>query len=158
MIFVNFFIRAYTEDNMKEKNLYLLYQDIILEHNSNPRNFRTTFQPTHIANGNNAFCGDEIVIYLRLINDYIIDISFTGEGCAISRASASMMIQAVKGNLVKEFYNQLMGIGEMMNNYNYNKPKGKINDLISIKGVEGFPERIKCAMLPWRTMQSAIEN
>jgi nitrogen fixation protein NifU and related proteins len=135
-----------------------LYQEVILEHSKAPRNFRKPEAANHQADGYNPLCGDRCTVYLDVENDSIRDIGFQGSGCAISRASASMMTQMVKGKskaeaakLFEQFHNLVTGKGEA----------AKADDLGKMAvfaGVSKFPARVKCATLAWHTLQSALEN
>ena len=135
-----------------------IYQAIILDHNKNPRNARSMSSPTHIATGYNPLCGDEIKVYILINKNHIFDISFISEGCAISKASASLMTLAVKNenlisvnNKIKEFNNLFNTKKE--NSINYEA----LGELIALKGVNKFPARIKCATLAWHTLGSALK-
>ena len=134
-----------------------LYQQVILDHNKKPRNFRKMEDATQHADGFNPLCGDQLTVYLRLADDLIEEVSFEGSGCAISKASASMMTQSVKGKtrdeaekLFEEFHR--MVIGEL-------DEESTPNDLGRLKifsGVREFPARDKCASLPWHTLHAAL--
>ena len=136
-----------------------LYQQVILEHNRKPRNFLCMGDCTHSAEGYNPLCGDHIWIYLKIAEEMISDVSFDGQGCAICKASASMMTTAVKGKsvadariLFKEFH--AMVLGEL-------KPDSDANTLgrLSIfKGIWQYPSRVKCAALAWHTLSGALDN
>ncbi|MCA9320179.1 MAG: SUF system NifU family Fe-S cluster assembly protein [Planctomycetes bacterium] len=134
-----------------------LYQEVILDHNKRPRNFRELEEPDQRADGHNPLCGDTVTIYLKLDGDQIEDLSFQGSGCAISRASASMMTEALKGKTLDEaqalfdrFHDRVMGkeIDDV-------KRLGKLD---ALSGVAEFPMRVKCATLAWHTLQAAIEG
>ena len=134
-----------------------LYQQVILDHNKKPRNFRKIETPSHTAEGHNPLCGDQLTIYLALENDEVKDVSFEGSGCAISKASASMMTQAVKGKskqkaeeLFKEFHSMVTGEDET--------PDEELGNLRIFEGVREFPVRVKCATLPWHTLHAAINK
>ena len=125
-----------------------LYQQVILDHNKKPRNFRKIEPATHTAEGHNPLCGDQLTIYLDMANDEVHDVSFEGSGCAISKASASMMTQAVKGKskqhaeqLFKEFHS--MVTGELDEDVD-----SELGNLQIFAGVKEFPVRVKCATLP----------
>jgi nitrogen fixation NifU-like protein len=136
-----------------------LYQEVILDHNKNPRNFREMSDPDRQADGNNPLCGDQLRVYLDLEDGLVKDVSFVGTGCAISKASASMMTQAVKGKsreeaelLFEEFHK--MVTGEL-------DPESEDNHLGKLRifaGVLEFPARVKCASLSWHTMHAALEG
>ncbi|MFN2599300.1 MAG: Fe-S cluster assembly sulfur transfer protein SufU [Pyrinomonadaceae bacterium] len=134
-----------------------LYQQVILDHNKKPRNFRRLEDATQHAEGFNPLCGDQLTVYLRLENGVVAEVSFEGSGCAISKAAASMMTQAVKGKtrdeaekLFDEFHR--MVTGEL-------DEEQTPNDLGRLKifaGVREFPARVKCASLPWHTLHAAL--
>jgi nitrogen fixation NifU-like protein len=136
-----------------------LYQQVILDHNKKPRNFRKLETANHSAEGFNPLCGDHLTVYLNLEDDAVKEISFEGSGCAISKAAASMMTQAVKGKtkqeaelLFGEFHQ--MVTGELDEE---NTPNG-LGNLKIFSGVREFPVRVKCASLPWHTMHAALNN
>lgn len=135
-----------------------LYQEVILEHSKAPRNYRQLGSANHHAEGFNPLCGDHFTVYLEMEGDAIRDVSFQGSGCAISKASASMMTQAIKGKskaqAAKLFdtFHKLVTTGEA---------NGKQNDLGKLavfSGVSEFPVRVKCATLAWHTLQAAMEG
>src|SRR5437899_7449954 len=132
-----------------------LYQQVILDHNKKPRNFRKLEAANHTAEGYNPLCGDQLTVYLQLENDAVKDISFEGSGCAISKAAASMMTQAVKGKtkheaerLFTEFHKMVTGDLDDQNTAN------RLGNLEIFAGVREFPVRVKCATLAWHTMQA----
>lgn len=134
-----------------------LYQQVILDHNKKPRNFRKIETPTHTAEGHNPLCGDQLTIYLDLQDDKVADVSFEGSGCAISKASASMMTQAVKGKSKKEaeelfkgFHTMVMGEEDVSDD--------ELGNLKIFEGVREFPVRVKCATLPWHTLHAALNQ
>jgi len=136
-----------------------LYQEVILDHNKSPRNFRKLENANHFAEGYNPLCGDKIDIYLNVENNLVKDVSFQGSGCAISKASASLMSTIVKGKSVKEaeeifekFHDLITG---KLNDENAIEELGK---LAVLAGVKEFPVRVKCASLAWHTMISALKN
>lgn len=136
-----------------------LYQQVILDHNKKPRNFRKLDPASHQAEGYNPLCGDQLTVYLRVENDRVADVGFEGSGCAISKASASMMTQAVKGKskeqaetLFQEFHS--MVTGELDEEIEENN----LGNLKIFAGVREFPVRVKCATLPWHTMQAALNK
>ena len=136
-----------------------LYQQVILDHNKKPRNFHKLADANRSAEGYNPLCGDHLNVYLRVENDQVLDVSFEGSGCAIWKASASMMTQAVKGKtkaeaelLFDEFDRMAMGELDEENDPN-NLGKLKI-----FAGVREFPARVKCATLSWHTMRAALEG
>ena len=136
-----------------------LYQQVILDHNKKPRNFRKLEAANHKAEGYNPLCGDQLTVYLHLENDTVKDISFEGSGCAISKAAASMMTQAVKGKtkqeadrLFSEFHKMVTGELDEKSTQN------QLGNLEIFSGVREFPVRVKCATLAWHTMQAAMNN
>lgn len=134
-----------------------LYQDVILEHSKAPRNFRQLKSANHKAEGYNPLCGDHFTIYIDLEGDSIRDISFDGSGCAISKASASMMTQSVKGKSKEE----AAKLFERFHKLVTGQPNGDREDLGKLAvfaGVSEFPVRVKCATLAWHTLQAALEG
>ena len=144
-------------------NLKELYQEIILEHGKNPRNLGKTDNFNKDAKGNNPLCGDNVHIYLKLNeNKKVEDISFEGNGCAISMASASIMTDLVKGkeeNEVKEIINDFLSmIKENPELKSKNLKEDEKTKLMCLSGVKQYPMRVKCATLSWHTLISAMEN
>ena len=140
-----------------------LYQEIILDHGKNPRNLRKTENFNKDAKGHNPLCGDKVHIYLKLDeNKKVHDISFEGQGCAISMASASIMTDLVKGkeeNEVKEIIEDFLQMIKEKDQLN-NKILGdnEKTKLMCLSGVKKYPMRVKCATLSWHTLISAIDN
>ena len=136
-----------------------LYQQVILDHNKKPRNFRKLETANHSAEGFNPLCGDQLTVYLNLEDGEVKEISFEGSGCAISKAAASMMTQAVKGKSKQEaeqLFNEFHGMvtGELDEATTTNG----LGNLKIFSGVREFPVRVKCASLPWHTMHAALNN
>jgi nitrogen fixation protein NifU and related proteins len=136
-----------------------LYQQVILDHNKKPRNFRKLEGANHSAEGHNPLCGDQLTVYLRLDNDAVQDVAFEGSGCAISKAAASMMTQAVKGKTkpqVEQLFTEFHGMvtGELDEEATPNQ----LGNLRIFAGVREFPVRVKCATLAWHTMHAALNN
>ena len=136
-----------------------LYQQVILDHNKKPRNVHKLANANRRAEGYNPLCGDQLNVYLQMDDDQVTDISFEGSGCAISKASASMMTQAVKGKtkvevekLFNEFHRMAMGDLDEENEPNH------LGKLRIFAGVRDFPARVKCATLSWHTMRAALEG
>lgn len=136
-----------------------LYQQVILDHNKKPRNFHKLENANRKAEGFNPLCGDQLNIYLNIDGDRVTDISFEGSGCAISKASASMMTQAVKGKsqaeveqLFDEFHRMVTGALDEDIEPNH------LGKLKIFAGVREFPVRVKCATLSWHTMHAALNN
>ena len=144
-------------------NLKELYQEIILDHGKNPRNLRRTENFNKDAKGHNPLCGDKVHVYLKLNeNKKVEDISFEGQGCAISMASASIMTDLVKGKeehevkeIVSDFLDMIKEKDELNNNILQEDDKTK---LMCLSGVKQYPMRVKCATLSWHTLTSAINN
>ena len=137
-----------------------LYQQVILDHNKNPRNFGRPEETNREQQGHNPLCGDELQIYLYVDDDEIIqDIGFEGSGCAISKASASLMTDALKGkpaeaakDLFERFHQVVTGDADTT------VDDADIGKLVVFAGVRGFPMRVKCATLAWHTMRSVLDN
>jgi nitrogen fixation NifU-like protein len=133
-----------------------LYQDVILEHNNNPTNYRRIKNATHYSKGYNPFCGDYIEIFCNIQKKVIEEVSFFGEGCAISKASASIMMNLIEKKTTRE----ALEIFSMFHKFLMNK-KSVLNlhskELKIFEGVKKFPLRIKCATLAWHTLRSAIK-
>ena len=135
-----------------------LYQEILLEHNSKPRNFRALEQPTQSAQGFNPLCGDSITVFLNVEQGVITDVCFQGSGCAISRASASMMTQSVKGETTDKAEKVFDAFHVMMTDPDASLDFETLGDLESLSGVVEFPTRIKCAVLAWHTLRAAMDG
>ena len=144
-------------------NLKELYQEIILEHGKNPRNFGKTENFNKDAKGDNPLCGDNVKVYLKMGSDKKVeDISFEGSGCAISMASASIMTDLVKNKseeeakeIIEDFLKMITGDTDLKNNHLTQEEKTK---LMCLSGVKKFPMRVKCATLSWHTLISAIDE
>ena len=133
-----------------------LYQEVILDHNKRPRNFRV-LEGGRKAEGYNPLCGDRFTVYLHIDNGTIKDVSFQGSGCAISKASASLMTESVKGKTVGEaqalferFQRMITASGET--------PIDDMGKLTVLAGVRQFPVRVKCASLAWHTLRAAVDS
>ena len=135
-----------------------LYQQVILDHNRNPRNFKRLDAANRKAEGNNPLCGDRIQLFVQLDGDTISDIGFQmpqGAGCAISKASASLMTDAVKGKPVAEAEAMFQAFRDMLTGGGGSNAPGK---LAAFSGVRAFPSRIKCANLAWHALHAALQN
>ena len=144
-------------------NLKELYQEIILDHGKNPRNLRKTENFNKDAKGHNPLCGDKVHIFLKLNdNKKVEDISFEGQGCAISMASASIMTDLLKGKAEKEVKEIVTDFLEMIKEKDEIKTNLLKDDektkLMCLSGVKQYPMRVKCATLSWHTLTSAIDN
>jgi len=133
-----------------------LYQAVILDHNRSPRNFGPLAGASHQAKGNNPLCGDQLTVYIELEGDLIKDVRFEGSGCAISKASASLMTQSLKGKTRQEadtlfhaFHDVVTGAGD---------DQTTLGKLAVFAGVREFPMRVKCATLSWHTLRGALST
>ena len=131
-----------------------LYQELILDHNQNPQNFGELDDATATADGFNPLCGDRLTLYLRMIGDVVEDLKFVGTGCAISKASASIMTTVLKGKTREEalalfeMFQKMATTGEL--------PNDGLGKLAVLSGVYKYPVRVKCAVLAWHTAKSAL--
>lgn len=135
-----------------------LYQEVIFDHNRNPRNFRVIEDADRKVEGFNPLCGDRLTLYLKMDGDVIVDASFQGSGCAISTASVSLMTEIVKGKteaeaeaLFKTFHEMTTGKDEQVN-------LEAVGKLAVLAGVREYPARVKCATLAWHTLDAALKN
>jgi nitrogen fixation NifU-like protein len=136
-----------------------LYQTVILDHNKRPRNFREPEGANRSADGFNPLCGDKITVYLELEDEVVKDVGFTGSGCAISTASASLMTQSVKGKSVADAREIFEGFHELVaGDRSCEAGAEKLGKLAVFGGVREFPVRVKCATLAWHTLKSALEG
>ena len=134
-----------------------LYQEVILDHNKRPRNFRSIQTPSHHAEGYNPLCGDRLKLFLQVDGERITDVAFQGSGCAISKASASLMTDAVKGQTLAEALDLFGRFHEMVTT----PPDRAVADLGKLSvlaGVREFPVRVKCASLAWHTLKAALDR
>ena len=136
-----------------------LYQEIVMDHNRRPRNFGSMTDSTATSEGFNPLCGDQITLFLKVSEDIVEDISFEGVGCAISKSSASMMTEGVKGKSVEEALRVFEAFREMITaKSDGSKDSEILGDLEILKGVAQYPTRIKCATLSWHTLQAALQG
>ena len=134
-----------------------LYQEVILDHNKRPRNFRTIEAASRKQEGYNPLCGDRLTLYVALDGDRISDVAFQGTGCAISKASASLMTEALKGKTIDEARALFDRFHDMVTS----APESVAPDLGKLSvlsGVREFPTRIKCASLAWHTLKAAVSD
>ena len=134
-----------------------LYQEVILDHNRRPRNFRVLERATHHAEGYNPLCGDRLDLFLEIDGDVIADVGFQGSGCAISTASASLMTDSVKGTPIAAARALFARFHRMVTT----PPDQEVEDLgklSALAGVREFPVRVKCASLAWHTLKAALER
>ena len=134
-----------------------LYQEVILDHNRRPRNFRTIEPASHRAHGHNPLCGDRLSLYLQVDDGQICDVAFQGSGCAISKASASLMTDAVKGHSVAEAQELFVRFHRMVTTPP-DQPVENMGKLAVLAGVREFPVRVKCASLAWHTLKAALDR
>jgi nitrogen fixation NifU-like protein len=137
-----------------------LYQQVILEHNRKPRNYVELDHPTHSAEGYNPLCGDHLKVYLVVNGESVIqEVSFVGDGCAISKASASMMTAALKGKTVNEAKALFEEFQKLVKKeIDPEKTLHHLGKLTVFSGIWKYPARVKCAILAWHTMKGALEN
>jgi nitrogen fixation NifU-like protein len=136
-----------------------LYQETILEHNKNPRNFREIEDADRRALGNNPLCGDALQVFVKMDGDTVSDVAFKGSGCAISKASASMMTQAVKGRTVHEAEELFDEFHRMVTgSLDPEAEETHLGKLRAFSGVLEFPARVKCASLSWHTLNAALHG
>ena len=134
-----------------------LYQELIIDHSSRPRNFRPIGGAASSAEGYNPLCGDKVKVYLQMDGDVVADASFLGDGCAISKASASLMTESIKGKtraevekLFSEFHDLVTGTGD--------SHSGRLGKLAAFSGLREFPTRVKCGTLAWHTLRAALKH
>jgi len=145
--------------NLDMSDISELYQQVILDHNKKPRNFHKLENANREKEGYNPLCGDQLTVYLEMDGETIKDVGFVGSGCAISKASASMMTAAIKGKTIQE--------AELMFDEFHRMVKGELDPeeeenhlgrLRILSGVREFPARVKCASLSWHTLHAALKN
>ena len=132
-----------------------LYQEVILDHNRRPRNFRAIEEATRTQEGFNPLCGDRLTLYVTLDGNIIRDVAFQGSGCAISKASASLMTEALKGKTVEE----ARALFDRFHDMVLSSPETPVSDLGKLAvfgGVRDYPTRVKCASLAWHTLKAAV--
>ncbi len=135
-----------------------LYQELILDHGRKPRNYRE-LPDACSADGYNPLCGDEVRVFVKLDGDVVEDVSFKGQGCAISTASASLMTQTLKGKTVTEATELFQTFHDLVTGRKDDEEsRNKVGKLVVLLGVRAFPVRVKCATLPWHTLQAALDE
>lgn len=134
-----------------------LYQEVILDHNRSPRNFGSLDDPTLQADGHNPLCGDKLTIALNVVDGVVTDIRFEGSGCAISKASASLMTEGVKGRTIDEAKALFERFRQLVTDRNA-PPHAQLGKLAVFAGVRDYPARVKCAILAWHTLIAAVEG
>jgi len=137
-----------------------LYQEVILDHNKSPRNFRVMAAANRRAEGYNPLCGDQVTVFVQVEDGVIKDISFQGSGCAISKASASMMTSELKGKPESAAHELFEKVHHMLTGEPGEADRGseRVGKLAILSGVCKFPARVKCASLAWHTMESALKG
>ena len=133
-----------------------LYQELIIDHGTRPRNYCKLEDANYIAEGFNPLCGDQIKLYLLIENDIISKVTFEGEGCAISTASASIMSEILIGKTKKEALELFANFKNLITEEG--EPCEKLGKLLALASVKNFPSRVKCATLSWHTLDAAIKN
>lgn len=139
-------------------NLEQLYQNTILEHNKNPRNFQKLESFTHSSRGKNPLCGDDYTIYLKIANNIIEDVGFEGQGCAISKSSASILTTYLKGKTIEEALKLKDKFIELVTKESCQDCAKCLGKLQVFEGVKKYPIRIKCATLIWHALEEAIKS
>jgi len=132
-----------------------LYQQVILDHSKRPRNFRKLDGANRVAEGHNPLCGDHVTLFLSVDGDTIKDISFQGDGCAIYKASASLLTESLKGKSKDEVRSLFNKVHKMVITGTVD---GDVGKLAAFAGVHKFPARVKCAILPWHAAMAAVEG
>ena len=135
-----------------------LYQEVILDHNRSPRNFRELEGAARRADGFNPLCGDRIKLYINLEGELITDVAFQGSGCAISKASASLMTDAVKGKTISEAKGLFDKFHQMLTENRKPDDIEALGKLAVLSGVRDYPTRVKCASLAWHTLRAAFDD
>ena len=135
-----------------------LYQELILEHNRKPRNFREMPDASRTIEGRNPLCGDALTLWVKIEHDAITDVSFKGQGCAISKASASLMTAAVKGKTRAEAEDLFNRFHQLVTGTLPESEQQSLGSLRALGGVSRFPLRVKCASLAWHALHSALES
>jgi len=135
-----------------------LYQEVILDHNRRPRNFGVLEDANRRAVGHNPLCGDRLTLHVKVEADRVVDVAFEGSGCAISKASASMMTDSVKGRTVAEIDALFRGFHDMVTSAPGTAAGPQLGKLAVFAGVAEYPTRVKCASLAWHTLEAALHH
>jgi nitrogen fixation NifU-like protein len=135
-----------------------LYQNVILEHNRSPRNYRGMADANREAQGHNPLCGDQVTVRLRVEDGRVQDAAFQGSGCAISRASASLMTAAIKGRTPEEAAALFQQFHHLVTGHPEAADPETLGKLVVFSGVSSYPIRVKCASLPWHAMKAALDS
>lgn len=145
-----------TQQGIDVDDLQSLYQEMILEHKKAPRNYRAMDEGTQRADGHNPLCGDQLTLYVVVVDGVVTDLSFQGSGCAISTASASMMTEALKGKPVAEAHRMFRSFHALVTGQPPPAEGAPLGKLAALEGVRAFPMRVKCATLAWHTLEAAL--
>ena len=138
-------------------DLQEIYQELVMDHSRRPRNFKRLENPDRQAEGFNPLCGDQLTLYLAVEDDRITDVGVETKGCAISKASASLMTESIKGKSIEEAHKIFEGFRRMLTRVPSEEDDADLlGDLEALSGVSQYPARIKCATLSWHTLQSAL--
>ncbi len=141
------------------EELQELYQEIILDHNRRPRNERLLEDATFTAEGYNPLCGDELTVFVRMENDLVADVTFKAQGCAISKASASMMTTLIRGKTKADALAEVEAVLGLINAAEDGEVDTSLEgDVLALRGVRKFPARIKCATLAWHALETALKG
>jgi nitrogen fixation NifU-like protein len=135
-----------------------LYQEVVFDHNRNPRNFRVMEDCTRKIDGYNPLCGDRITLYVRLKDGVIEDVSFQGQGCAISTASASLMTEVVRGLTEDEAHTLFETFHQITTGQDHDIQLEELGKLAVLAGVRAYPARVKCATLAWHSLEAALKD
>lgn len=135
-----------------------IYQELIIDHNRRPRNYGKPSDSTNYAKGHNPLCGDEVEFFISIKKNKIINIQFTGIGCAISKGSASMFTETLMNKNIDEVINITSKFKKMVTTQNLDEDLSELDDLSLLSGISSYPARVKCAILSSHTIESAINN
>ena len=135
-----------------------LYRDVIVDHNRQPRNFREMADADRRADGFNPLCGDKLTVFVKLDGDCISDVSFSGSGCAISVASASLLTESVKGKTIAQAEGLFADMHQLLTREDADVDVARLGKLGALSGVREFPARVKCASLCWHTLDAALHQ
>lgn len=135
-----------------------LYQEVVFDHNRNPRNFRVMEDATRKIEGFNPLCGDRITLYVKLEGDRIEDVSFQGSGCAISTASASLLTELVRGRTMEDAHQLFEAFHRITTGRDESASLEELGKLAVLAGVRAYPARVKCATLAWHSLDAALKN
>lgn len=135
-----------------------LYQEVVFDHNRNPRNFRIMDDATRKIDGYNPLCGDKITLYIKLKEGVIEDVSFQGSGCAISTASASLLTEMVRGHTEEQAHELFELFHKITTGHDDRNDLEKLGKLTVLAGVRAYPARVKCATLAWHSLEAALKE